>query len=280
MTIATDKTPNTKPASQNTQQTACPKCHSRFTFTRMHLEAAAGKVRCGHCMEVFVATEHLFTRAKPETGQPRSETLNFNASSPSPAFAVLPAAKSRVNSINVQRRNRYAKAPAHQEGSRIAQGFRTLVIQDVFIWLPISILLVLFLIGQYMWVNFDQLAGKSSWQSAYLVMCSLFDCQLPKSKAISAIKSDGIKIYTSKSAQTRTLRASLTNQTYVAQDLPDILVRFKDINDNLLASGYYTAAHYLPYQQKTLKPNKSIDISLTFVDPGEEAINYSVEVLE
>ena len=278
MTIATDKTPAKKPAPQNTQQTACPKCHSRFTFTRMHLEAAAGKVRCGHCMEVFVAREHLL--AKPEIGRAQSETLNFNASSPSPAFAVLPAAKSRVNSINVQRRNGYTRAPTHQEGSRIAQGFRTLVIQDVFIWLPISILLVLFLIGQYMWVNFDQLAGKSSWQDAYRVMCSLFDCQLPKSKTISAIKSDGIKIYTSKPAQTRTLRASLTNQTYVAQDLPDILVKFKDINDNLVASGYYTAAHYSPYQQKTLKPNKSIDISLTFVDPGEEAINYSVEVFE
>ena len=38
--------------TQNSLQTECPNCHTRFRVTDEQLGVAKGKVRCGHCMEI------------------------------------------------------------------------------------------------------------------------------------------------------------------------------------------------------------------------------------
>ena len=40
-------------------KTRCPHCGAQFRVGREHLQQAGGKVRCGSCLEVFRATEHL-----------------------------------------------------------------------------------------------------------------------------------------------------------------------------------------------------------------------------
>ncbi|MGO3296427.1 MAG: DUF3426 domain-containing protein [Marinobacter sp.] len=44
--------------TQSSLQTQCPKCRTRFRVTDEQLGIAKGKVRCGHCMDVFNAVEH------------------------------------------------------------------------------------------------------------------------------------------------------------------------------------------------------------------------------
>ncbi|RBW48988.1 DUF3426 domain-containing protein [Marinobacter sp. F3R11] len=44
--------------TQSSLQTQCPKCRTRFRVTDEQLGIAKGKVRCGHCMEVFNAVDH------------------------------------------------------------------------------------------------------------------------------------------------------------------------------------------------------------------------------
>lgn len=44
--------------SQSSLQTQCPKCKTRFRVSDEQLAVANGKVRCGHCMEIFNAREH------------------------------------------------------------------------------------------------------------------------------------------------------------------------------------------------------------------------------
>ncbi len=44
--------------TQSSLQTQCPKCRTRFRVTAEQLGIAKGKVRCGHCMDVFNAVEH------------------------------------------------------------------------------------------------------------------------------------------------------------------------------------------------------------------------------
>ncbi len=39
--------------------TECPECHTRFRVNEGQLEMARGRVRCGACLSVFVATRHL-----------------------------------------------------------------------------------------------------------------------------------------------------------------------------------------------------------------------------
>lgn len=53
-----------------TQVTRCPHCHTSFRVSDEHLEAAGGIVRCGSCLQVFKATEHLVNESEPANTAP------------------------------------------------------------------------------------------------------------------------------------------------------------------------------------------------------------------
>lgn len=60
---------------KNTQYTRCPQCDTAFKVSDKMLAMAHGKVRCGACLEVFLATDHLL--------QPRDKGINTVASAAS-----------------------------------------------------------------------------------------------------------------------------------------------------------------------------------------------------
>lgn len=70
--------------TQNSLQTECPNCHTRFRVTDEQLGVAKGKVRCGHCMEIFNALEHQVAATpgpRPAAPEP-SETTSARDWSP------------------------------------------------------------------------------------------------------------------------------------------------------------------------------------------------------
>ena len=71
--------------TQSSLQTQCPKCFTRFRVTDEQLGIAKGKVRCGHCMDVFNAVEHQVASAAGKASGAGSE-----ASSRAPAEASPP----------------------------------------------------------------------------------------------------------------------------------------------------------------------------------------------
>ncbi len=50
--------------------TRCPHCDTRFRVTGKQLGIADGKVRCGHCMEVFDARDHAVTAGGGQAASP------------------------------------------------------------------------------------------------------------------------------------------------------------------------------------------------------------------
>lgn len=62
-----------------TQVTRCPHCHTSFRVSDEHLEAAAGVVRCGSCLQVFKATEHLVNESEPAA--PLADTTSIDPAS-------------------------------------------------------------------------------------------------------------------------------------------------------------------------------------------------------
>ncbi|WP_144777806.1 DUF3426 domain-containing protein [Marinobacter maritimus] len=69
---------------QSSLQTQCPKCRTRFRVTDEQLGIAKGKVRCGHCMDVFNAVEHQVANAAAKTPGASSETSNRAPAEASP----------------------------------------------------------------------------------------------------------------------------------------------------------------------------------------------------
>ena len=72
--------------------TACPACGTRFRVNAAHLNAAGGHVRCGACLEVFVAKDVLEAAspagqdAAPET--PDADTMSADAPTPEAVGAL------------------------------------------------------------------------------------------------------------------------------------------------------------------------------------------------
>lgn len=62
--------------TQSSLQTQCPKCRTRFRVTDEQLGIAKGKVRCGHCMDVFNAVEHKVASVATQTPGASSEASN------------------------------------------------------------------------------------------------------------------------------------------------------------------------------------------------------------
>jgi predicted Zn finger-like uncharacterized protein len=57
--------------------TECPNCGTRFRVTESQLEIAAGKVRCGSCLEVFLGAEHFVLEDdEAELGGDANEALD------------------------------------------------------------------------------------------------------------------------------------------------------------------------------------------------------------
>lgn len=71
--------------------TRCPKCGTAFRISDALLKSAKGVVRCGSCLSVFNAREHL--EAKPAPVPPARETHTPPAKSPPPAPAPEPPTK-------------------------------------------------------------------------------------------------------------------------------------------------------------------------------------------
>ena len=80
--------------------TRCPKCGTAFRISDALLKSAKGVVRCGSCLSVFNAREHLeagkTTVANPPVRTPRSQPPQ-----PSPLSAPRPATQSKSTSSSV-----------------------------------------------------------------------------------------------------------------------------------------------------------------------------------
>ncbi|MCC4307170.1 zinc-ribbon and DUF3426 domain-containing protein [Alcanivorax marinus] len=54
-------------------KTRCPHCGAQFKISDEHLNQARGAVRCGSCLQIFQATDHLIGDAAPRAGDGRWE---------------------------------------------------------------------------------------------------------------------------------------------------------------------------------------------------------------
>ena len=79
--------------------TCCPHCQTCFRITKAQLDVAQGKVRCGHCKEVFNGKQHLresLAASEPETSPPAAPVTEPTPSAipPTPPEAEKDSSKS------------------------------------------------------------------------------------------------------------------------------------------------------------------------------------------
>lgn len=62
--------------------TRCPKCRTAFRITHTQLQSARGAVRCGSCLHVFKAQDHLVNTASKTTGEAPSNPAGASVNPP------------------------------------------------------------------------------------------------------------------------------------------------------------------------------------------------------
>ena len=67
--------------------TCCPHCHTCFRITKAQLDVAQGKVRCGHCKQVFNGKQHLRAELPGQQAKPAAPVAT---PTPPPVAPVTP----------------------------------------------------------------------------------------------------------------------------------------------------------------------------------------------
>lgn len=74
--------------------TRCPHCSTSFRVTDSHLQIARGAVRCGSCLQIFQALEHLIAAAEPAVAESPTATESPSVAE-SPTATESPSADAR-----------------------------------------------------------------------------------------------------------------------------------------------------------------------------------------
>lgn len=224
--------------------TQCPTCHTRFDVGRDQLRAAAGQVRCGNCQHIFIATQHLESRAATTTKPPG-------------------------NSIP---REPLVLSSRHRDTTRAQM-----------LW-GLLIVLALSGAGfQLLWFERDSLAQHPLLKPVYAYACQQLDCRLSPRQDLPSINSQHLLVRQHPNyANAVTLDLLLINQAPFDQPFPALQLSFSGLDNNLRAARTFQPHEYLggDLSPGDLMPSNSpIQVHLDLLDPGPLAPNYQLQYL-
>jgi predicted Zn finger-like uncharacterized protein len=147
-------------------------------------------------------------------------------------------------------------------------------------WGLLNLLAATALLGQHIHYNFDELARQDQYRPWFEQFCPLIGCSLPSKVDINQVKSSNLVVRSHPEfSGALVVDAILYNRAPFAQPFPLLEMRFADINGRLLASRRFKPSEYLAGElagQAEMPPQTPIHVSLDILDPGTQAVNYSL----
>ncbi len=264
----------------------CPACGTTFRVSDEQLGAAAGRVRCGACAQVFNALTHLPADSAPETqtspdadiSQDYIDEMLFEREAaaaddnpPADSFASAPIASAPTDSLT---HPPIAAQPIEMEREPVERRWRRLV------WTLACLLALLGIAGQYAWYNRDALALDPRLRPLYALACARIGCVLPSLRDFAQIHSEALHIRPAPGRPGLLLvDALLSNHAPFTQDFPGLEIVFSDMRGQVLASRLFLPQEYLEPQVLQLPgmPSREpVSAHFEIVDPGEDATNYQL----
>ena len=150
-------------------------------------------------------------------------------------------------------------------------------------WLLWSLLILLALAAlafQYVRHNFQDLARQDQYRPWFEGVCPTLGCALPSRVDIAQIRSSNLVVRSHPSYRgALVVDAILYNRANFTQPFPLLELRFADIGGQPIASRRFKPSEYLSGElagQKDMPSQTPIHISLEILDPGSNAVNYSL----
>lgn len=301
--------------------TYCPHCRTTFRIHPDQLAQARGQVRCGVCNYCFNALDTLSEQPvapppPPAAEPPAAEAAAFVAA---PAAAEPPPAEPPVTDAMLAEEAAGAMEQADISGELnepavegpeeapplppvpaeeplpdlgvIAAEPRALpeseaVLQPLWkttLWAAANLLLILVLVGQYLYYNRQQLAQYAELRPWVVQLCAAAGCDLPLERDVKriALTSRLVESHPSR-ANALLIDATLVNQADFTQPYPLLELRFSDLNNQLVAGRRFRPEEYLPPTTSVragMPPQQPVHITLEIVDPGKDAVSFQFDLL-
>jgi|GEM_PF-836398 len=136
---------------------------------------------------------------------------------------------------------------------------------------------------QVAWLRFDTLSTRASYQPYYAAACKLLGCTHYQPHNIKQIHTTQL-VVRSHPDHTKALLvdAIMINSAGFEQPYPGLRLTFLDIHGGVVASRDLQPEDYLRGEligASIIPVNQPIQLSLAIVDPGENAVNYHINVI-
>ena len=147
-------------------------------------------------------------------------------------------------------------------------------------WGALNVLALLVLAGQYVFYNFDALARQEQYRPWLEQLCPLAGCELPSRVDIEQIRSSNLVVRSHPDfTGALVVDAIIYNRASFTQPFPLLEIRFTDIAGKILASRTFKPGEYLSGElagQRQMPSQTPIHIALDILDPGSQAVSYSL----
>ena len=249
--------------------TYCPNCSVVFEVSSAQLSCAAGKVRCGECRHVYMATKCLYNDlASARAAMDAHADGTGETAAPPPVDYVLLPDVEQVMEQEISPTAARGLGGWDQHVFSFREVFRGLLI----------VALLLLLGGQYAWFNRDTLAAQNTWRPVVEHLCRIMDCKLPLRSDTSQLAILNRDVRQHPVAEDALLiNASFENRADFVQPYPVFEISFSDTDGNPVAARRFLPSEYL--HDKTLVTRglpvaTPVQVVLEVMDPGDQAVSF------
>jgi hypothetical protein len=144
--------------------------------------------------------------------------------------------------------------------------------------------MVLVLLAQTAWMQFNRLSRIEPYRSAYGFVCPVFGCSLPTLVDRSKIRAYNLVVRNHPTTDSALIvDAIILNNALFEQPFPELVLAFSTIDDIPVASRRFKPSEYLGGElagRDLMPQNQPVHLTLELVDPGPDAVNYRAYIPE
>ena len=244
----------------------CPFCGAVVTKP----PAISAALRCGSCLRLFAAEP-------PPPSQPLSERASENKSITNDSTS---ATRDYARTLDLLEQALELPSEAQHRLNDISRPTVALPSAPAASWRRVlksasmaaaALLLSLTLAGQILWAQRERFQHQPQLNSLFTAACELLECSVPAFVEALSVASEA--------AGSLTVSFRLRNEAPLPQAPPILILSFTTPSQRSVALREFAPADYLPTgrdPQRPLGAGEGVAINLALVDPGADAVNYTL----
>jgi len=280
--------------------TSCPDCNIAFRALPSQLSAAGGLVRCGTCLLVFKAQDHL---QQPEEDLNNIDYMPYvlDGFSDLPEDAEYEIEGELSRDLDQQIGDELESLTTDDVPAQFTDQSPSMLFDDelnankcqkkstsklLSLFGSAVILAVgsVLLAAQAVHFNSADLSLDPEYRRLVQKFCAYTDCPITEYRDLSKIEiSQFIVQDHPQHYGALSINLLISNKAGYEQRFPSLVIRFNDLNDAPVAQRIFSADEYLQGRLANaiiMPRNQQIHINLELMDPGDNATSYTIELTD